>query len=237
MTRMLSERRVREWIETELHGENQVLQQIRERTDELGLPHEEVFPSQVALLRTLVVAIGASRILELGTYLGYSTAAFAQLLLDRPPPRRLVTVDMDPALSVEAGRLLESAGFLPSDEIEFRVGDAPSVCDELATEGAEFDLVFVDVAESAYPACVEAAVGLLRPAGLMVVDNVLMRTASGWDDGQNIIEAPEVGDHPVLRCLLRDIAEDARFFSSVVTMGSGLLVCARANSDGRGTRG
>lgn len=226
---MLSERRVREWIEAELHGEVPVLQQIRERTDELGLPHEEVFPSQIALLRTLATAIGASRILELGTYLGYSTAAFARLLLDRPPPRRLVTVDIDPALSAEAARLLGAAGLLPSDEIELRVGDAPSVCDELATEGAEFDLVFVDVAESAYRACFDAAVELVRPAGLMVIDNVLMKTASGWDDGQNIIEAPDVGDHPVLRGVLRDAAEDTRIVSSVVAIGSGLLVCARAS--------
>jgi predicted O-methyltransferase YrrM len=127
-----------------------------------GLPPHEVTPPQGALLELLARAIGARRILEIGTLGGYSTSWLARAL---PPDGRLVTLEVDPSFAAVARENL--AGF---DQVELIVGPA---LDTLPTLDAPFDLVFIDADKRSNPEYLRHALRLSRPGTLIVADNVI----------------------------------------------------------------
>ena len=130
------------------------------RTD--GLPPHEVTAPQGALLELLARAIGARRILEIGTLGGYSTSWLARAL---PPDGRLVTLEADPSFAAVARENL--AGF---DGVELIVGPA---LDTLPTLEGPFDLVFIDADKRSNPEYLRWALRLSRPGTLIVADNVI----------------------------------------------------------------
>jgi predicted O-methyltransferase YrrM len=120
-----------------------------------------------ALLRVLALAVGARRILEIGTAIGYSGIWLAGAL---PPDGMLMTLEMDPE-RVRAARVnFERAGL--ADRVSVIAGDAQRM---IAKVAGPFDLIFQDGAKELYVPLLERAVELLRPGGLLVTDNVL------WD--------------------------------------------------------
>ncbi|HEX2087060.1 MAG TPA: O-methyltransferase [Solirubrobacteraceae bacterium] len=138
------------------------LTSAREAALAAGLPGHEVTPLQGKLLHVLAEAIGARRILELGTLGGYSTLWLAKAL---PPGGRLVTIENDARAARVARRVLEGiAG------IELIEGDASAVLPSL--EGP-FDLVFIDADKRGNPRYLEHALALSRPGTLIVADNVV----------------------------------------------------------------
>jgi predicted O-methyltransferase YrrM len=221
---VLKETQVRAWIDATLPCEIPGLTPIRSRTEDLGLPHEEMFPSQVMLLRTLMLALQAREVLELGTFLGHGVAGFVHTL-DALGGGRLTTVDRDVELSREAraGLPIKSTATI----VEFRTGDAAAVCEELLDAGRQFDLVLLDVAEVEYPTLYERCIALMRSGGLLVVDNVMMATAAGWESGENVVEGPASVVLEALRALIAMAAHDSRIWPALVPLGSGLLLCAK----------
>jgi predicted O-methyltransferase YrrM len=140
------------------------------RTD--GLPPHEVTAPQGALLELLARAIGASRILEIGTLGGYSTIWLARAL---PPDGRLVTLEVDPSYAEVARENL--AAF---DNVELIVGPALETLPGL--EGP-FDLVFIDADKRSNADYLRHALCLSRPGTLIVADNVIRGGAViGADD-------------------------------------------------------
>src|SRR3990172_5398364 len=119
------------------------------------------------LLELLVFASGAKRILELGTYSGYSALSMAAAL---PPGGMLVTCELNPGHAAFALRHIEASPY--ADRIELRLGPALETLRGLA---GPFDLVFIDADKVNYRNYYEAVLPLLSERGLIIVDNTLWR--------------------------------------------------------------
>ncbi|MBZ6232759.1 O-methyltransferase [Streptomyces olivaceus] len=149
--------------------DDQVLAGLRAETATVPAAQAlQVMPEEGQLLALLVGLTRARAVLEIGTFTGYSTLCMARAL---PAGGRLVTCDIA-AKWPEMGRpFWERAGV--ADLIDVRIGDARATLAALRAEGAEFDFVFVDADKAGYPGYYEESLPLLRPGGLIVVDNTL----------------------------------------------------------------
>ena len=154
-----------------------------------------------ALLRVLATSIGASRILEIGTAIGYSGIWLAQAL---PADGMLVTMELDEGRASEARDNFARAGV--GSRVSVVVGDAQL---KIAKVAGPFDLIFQDGAKKLYSPLLDRLVGLLRPGGLLITDNVLWdgEVVPGFlpspqrdpDDTRAIIEYNQrVASHPQL---------------------------------------
>lgn len=158
-----------------------VLEAAVRTADQAGLPSIAVSPVQGKFLFLLAKAMGARRILEIGTLGGYSGIWLARAL---PPGGRLITLELDPAHTAVARTNFLAAGL--ASAIELRLGPARDSLQQLATEGqAPFDLVFIDADKPGYPDYLRLIVPLCRPGSLIVADNVVRDGAvadAGSDD-------------------------------------------------------
>jgi predicted O-methyltransferase YrrM len=149
-------------------------------------------PESASVLALLVRAAGARRVLELGTSNGYSTVWVADALGDGDA--RLLSVDVDRERSDLAARNLERAGL--ADAVELRVEDAASTLRGAAD--ASWEAIFLDAERSAYVDYWPELARVLRPGGLLVVDNVLSH-AEEVRDFRAVVEAdPRVSAEAVL---------------------------------------
>ncbi|PRY32480.1 O-methyltransferase [Umezawaea tangerina] len=151
--------------------EDAVLRELREETAELpGGRSLQVMPEEGQFLAMLVGLVGARTVLELGTYTGYSALCMARSL---PPDGRLLTCDITARWADIGAPYWKRAEV--ADRIDLRVGPAESTMDALLEDGGAdtFDLVFIDADKAGYPAYYERAVRLVRPGGLVVLDNTL----------------------------------------------------------------
>jgi len=147
------------------HGRDAVLDTIAHDGDAAQLP---LVDAEVgALLRVLALSVGATRILEIGTCIGYSGIWLAGAL---PKGGMLITMEKDAARAAIAKANFERAGL--SDRASVMVGDAAL---KLVKVAGPFDLIFQDGHKPLYNTLLEPLVALLRPGGLLVTDNVL------WD--------------------------------------------------------
>jgi predicted O-methyltransferase YrrM len=154
-------------VERYLEGLNRlrdpILQEIERQGEEQDLP---LIDSEVgALLRVLAVAIGAARILEIGTAIGYSGLWLAGAL---PATGLLLSMEIDPDRARVARENFARGGV--ADRVNVVVGDAQRM---LAKVSGPFDLVFQDGSKRQYGPMLDRLVDLLRPGGLLVTDNVL----------------------------------------------------------------
>ena len=161
-----------------------------------------VEPDTALLLAVLVRATGARALLELGTSNGYSTLWLADAT--RSIGGHILSVDVDPERSAQAGLNLDRAGL--RDIVELRVQDAAVTLRD-ASE-AEWDMIFLDAERPAYPGYWPDLVRVLRPGGLLAVDNVLSH-------------AEELGDFREL------IRADERVSEALVPTGAGVLLVVR----------
>jgi caffeoyl-CoA O-methyltransferase len=116
-------------------------------------------------LKLLVAAVGARRVLEIGTFTGYSALSMAEAL---PADGRLITCELDEGHAALARRFFERSEH--GAKIELRVGRA---IDTLRTLEGPFDFVFIDADKPSYADYYAAVLPLLAPGGLIAVDNVL----------------------------------------------------------------
>ena len=134
-----------------------------------GLPEIAVSPAQGKLLTVLARAVGARRILEIGTLGGYSAICLARAL---PADGRLVTLELNPLHAGVARANIARAGL--AGRVEVRVGPAAESLAHLAAEGVEpFDLIFIDADKLSYVAYLEGSLPLARPGALLIADNVV----------------------------------------------------------------
>jgi len=136
-----------------------------------GLPQINVAPNQGKLLMLLARAIGARRILEIGTLGGYSTIWLGRGL---PPDGKLITLEAKPQHAEVARGNIARAGL--DAIVEVRVGRAQGMLPSLADEGP-FDLIFIDADKFGTPGYFQWAVKLSRPGSLIIVDNVVREGA------------------------------------------------------------
>ena len=165
-------------------------------------------------LETLVWLGRATRILEIGTFTGYSALSMAAAL---PAGGRLVTCELDPARAAVARGHFDAGPF--ADRIEIRVGPA---LDTLATLDGPFDLVFIDADKTNYHNYYEAVLPLLADHGLIAVDNVL------W--GGRVLDLDDQTDDTVaIRAFNDSVRDDPRVDCVMITVRDGVTLIRRRN--------
>ena len=153
---------------TELfEADDAVLRSVLTESDAGGLPAIQVSPLQGKMLMLLAQAMGARRILEIGTLGGYSTIWLTRGLANGG---KLVTLEVEPKHAEVARANLARAGF--SGAVEVVLGPAADSLAGLAGQ-EPFDLVFIDADKASYPRYLELCLKLVRPGSMIVADNMV----------------------------------------------------------------
>ena len=197
---------------TELAGQEHgdaVLDEMEEHARQHGFPI--VGRASGRFLELAARAIGARRVMELGSGYGYSAYWFARAVGETG---EVVCTDGDPANAERAELYLRKAGVWP--RIRYRVGDALS---GFAEETGDFDIVYCDVDKDGYPDCWRAARDRIRVGGLWLCDNVLWsgRVAAGEHDRWTAA----IDEHNRL------VAADERYVGSINPVRDGVMMALR----------
>jgi len=197
------------------HAGNPVLDDISRSNESRGLP---LVDAEVgALLRVLALSVGATRILEIGTAIGYSGIWLAGAL---PDEGMLITLEMNEQRAREARDNFVRAGV--DDRVSVIVGDANL---KLAKVSGPFDLIFQDGDKKLYVPMLDRLVALLRPGGLLVTDNVL------WDGevAPGFVSSPK-RDPAETRAIAEyneRVAAHPQLTSSIVPLRDGVSVAVK----------
>jgi predicted O-methyltransferase YrrM len=194
--------------------EPEVLARLREETAVMPQAGMQIAVEQGALLSMLVKLLNARRVLEIGTFTGYSSTAMALAL---PPHGRIVCCDVSKEFTEVARRTWAAAGV--EDRVDLRLAPALETLEALlaADGGGTFDLAFIDADKTNYRGYVEGALLLVRPGGLIAIDNVL------WSG--RVIDATDTDeDTQAIRDLNADLATDERVDIAMVPIADGLTL-------------
>lgn len=196
--------------------ETSVQQRLRQETAALPEAGMQIGPDQGALLALLVRLINARHALEIGTFTGYSALAVAAAL---PDEGRLLTCDVSEEWTRIARRYWEEAGL--AHKIELRLGPASESLRQAEAERGPgwFDFAFIDADKPAYDSYYEACLRLVRPGGLIAIDNVLWSGAVADSSNQ---EASTLA----IRALNLKIRDDPRVTSCLLTVGDGVMLAS-----------
>jgi len=194
---------------------DEVLDEIARGNRQRGLP---LVDAEVgALLRTLAMAVNATRILEIGTAIGYSGIWLAGAL---PPGGMLITMEMSEERAREARENFARAGV--ADRASVIVGDARL---KVAKVSGPFDLIFQDGDKRLYGPMLDRLVALLRPRGLLVTDNVL------WDGevAPGFVAAPQrdPADTEAIAGYNRRLAAHPDLITSIVPLRDGVSISVK----------
>jgi predicted O-methyltransferase YrrM len=198
--------------------EPDLLRRLREDTARLtewsGM---QIAPEQGQFMGLLVQLLGARRTLEVGTFTGYSSLA---VMLAMPLDGRMVCCDVSEEFTRIARRYWAEAGV--ADRIDLQLRPAIETLDELIAAGhaSNFDFAFIDADKENYDGYYERALVLLRPGGLVAIDNVLWGGAVA--DPSNRTDSTEA-----IRRLNRKLAKDRRVTISMVPIGDGLTLARK----------
>lgn len=205
------------YVATHHDPDEPVVADLVAETAELSAANMQVASGQARLLSMLVAAMGATRVLEVGTFTGLSALRMAQAL---PADGHLVACDVSEEWTAIARRYWERAGV--ADRITLRLGPAAETLAALAAEEAgPFDLAFVDADKEGYRGYVDAIHPLLRTDGLVLVDNTL------WSG--HITDDPAGADEATraLQAFNDAVVTDERFETVLVPAYDGLTVLRR----------
>ncbi|MFE3592509.1 O-methyltransferase [Streptomyces niveus] len=198
--------------------EDDILRDLRRTTAELpGGEAMQVMAEEGQFLAFLVAVTGATDVLEIGTFTGYSTLCMARAL---PPGGKLVTCDVTDRWPEIAAEYWRRAGV--HERIDVRIGRAVETLEEMVSDGFSdrFGLVFIDADKANYPAYYELALRLVRPGGLVVVDNTLFF-------GRVVDPAADDADTAGVREVNARIRDDRRVDVSMLPMADGITLVRR----------
>ena len=201
------------------HGvrESAVMRRLREETAGHEMAMMQISPEQGALMALLVELVGAGRALEVGVFTGYSALAVAEAM---GADGRLTALDISEDYTGIARRFWAEAGV--AERIDLRLGDARESLAALRAEGLDgaYDFAFIDADKSGYDIYYEHCLALLRPGGLILLDNT-------FHMGQ-IAEPERWGENaPVVDGLNKKIKGDERVTFVMLPVGDGLTVCRK----------
>ncbi|MGH2924048.1 MAG: O-methyltransferase [Solirubrobacterales bacterium] len=194
--------------------------EIERAGEEMGaLASMQIAGDQAALITILVRAIEARRAVEVGTFLGYGALAIARGL---PADGELICCELDRDYAERARAHLEAAGV--ADRVEFRLGPAAETL--AAIDGdAGFDFAFVDADKGAYPEYFEQCLRLLRPNGLIMLDNTFM--------AGRILESPYPDEQTKVVAALNDrLAADDRVEVAMLAIADGVTLARKRSPIG-----
>ena len=197
--------------------EPEILQQLRIATEEEELSVMRSAPEQGQFMALLLRLMGAKRVLEIGTYTGYATLWMALAL---PDHGRIISCDVSEQWTTVGQSHWAAAGV--ADKIDLYLQPALDTLQTLLNKGEyeTFDFAFIDADKINYPAYFEACLKLLRPGGLIVVDNVL------WDgsviDADNHEESTEA-----IRAFNQQLRTDTRIELNMLPIADGITLAMK----------
>lgn len=194
--------------------ESNLLERLREETARDPMSRMQSAPEQGQFMALLVRLIGARKCLEIGVFTGYSAIWVAQAL---PADGRLIACDTSEKWTAIARRYWEEAGI--ADRIRLHLGPAMETLDDLldAGEAGSFDFAFIDADKGNYLNYYERTLQLLRPGGLIVIDNTL------WS-GDVADPEKQDDDTVAIRILNEFIHRDDRVEMSLLPVADGLTL-------------
>jgi caffeoyl-CoA O-methyltransferase len=199
---------VEQYAEQHSSPEDELFRRLAAETREVSeLPQMMVGLLEGRFLAVLVRLLRARRVLELGTFTGYSSISMAQAL---PPDGRLITCDVNEETTAIARRYADEAGIV--DRIDYRLGPA---LETIAGLDGEFDLIFIDADKGNYVNYYEATLPLLARTGVMIVDNTLWsgRVADPAEDDESV---------RAIRALNDSVRDDPRVDNVLLTVRDGM---------------
>jgi caffeoyl-CoA O-methyltransferase len=196
--------------------ESETLRRLREETANMPLAEMQIPPEEGQFLALLVQLVGARRTLEIGVFTGYSTLWIASAL---PPDGLVLACDISVEWTSIARRYWCEAGL--SDRIELRLGPAENTLADLLRGSAEnFDFVFIDADKPNYGHYYDCALQLLRPGGVLAIDNTLR-------SGEVIDSAATDPGTVAIKVLNERMRNDKRIAFSLLPIGDGLTVAMK----------
>ena len=175
----------------------------------------QVTPEQASFLNFLIKIGNYSNVLELGTFMGYSTLSMALAL---NPDGKIITIDKDAKTAAYAIDFWKKAGV--EQKIKLINEDAKASLNKFINEGLLFDFIFIDADKSGYKTYFESCLSLIAENGLIVFDNVL------WKDK---VANPEITDEKteIIREFNNYIKNDNRVDTTMISIGDGMTLCKK----------
>lgn len=197
--------------------ETALMRELREVTAQHTLARMQIGPEQGQFMALLVELIAARRIIEIGTFTGYSALCLAQAM---PGDGRLLCCDVSEEYTAVGVPFWERAGV--RERIELKIAPALETLDALLADGhAEtFDMAFIDADKTNYLNYYTRCLALVRRGGLLLFDNTL------WN-GAVADPTDETPDTQALRALNRALRDDERISISLVPIGDGLTLARK----------
>ena len=197
--------------------EPEALARLREETAALPQHGMQIAPEEGAFLAMLAELIGARRCIEVGTFTGYSSTAVALVL---PEDGHLVCCDVSEEWTSVARKYWEASGV--ADKIDLRIAPAAETLERLLADGEEstYDFAFVDADKSGYDTYYERLLKLVRPGGLIAIDNTL------WG-GHVLDEDSEDEDTRAIQALNAKLATDERISLCLLPVADGVTLARR----------
>jgi len=194
-----------------------VLTRLRQETAGVQGAGMQISIEQGQFMALLMKMLGAKKTLEVGVFTGYSSLVVALAL---PPEGRIIACDVNEQTTAIARRYWQAAGV--ADKIDLRLAPATETLQKLLAEGqaGSFDFAFIDADKSNYDHYYEYALQLLRPGGLIAIDNVL------WS-GRVADPALQDSDTVALRNLNQKLHHDQRVTLSLLPIGDGLTLALK----------
>ena len=196
--------------------EHPALRRCREETATMSNANMQIAPEQGAFLALLAKLVSARQTLEIGTFTGYSALSVALAL---PEGGRVVALDVNRDYTDRAREYWKQAGV--ERRIELRLGPALESLDRMIAEGeGPFDMAFIDADKSNYDGYYERAMRLLRPGGVISLDNML------WSGA---VADPSISDPDTtaLRALNAKIQADDRVDMALATIADGVMLARK----------
>lgn len=196
--------------------EDTVLAQLRKETAGLEMARMQIAPLQGQFMSLLVTMLGAKKILEIGTFTGYSALAMARAL---PQEGSIVCCDISEEWTNIALKYWHRAKV--DSKIQLRLAPALDTLDDLLkTEAHSFDLAFIDADKENYDSYYEKCLELLKPGGVLLLDNVF------W--GGSVTDASDQEkDTIAIRHINRKIHDDDRVEIAIVPIADGLTIARK----------
>jgi predicted O-methyltransferase YrrM len=194
-----------------------LLARLRAETSQLPMARMQISVEQGRFMELVTQLIQAKKVLEVGVFTGYSALAVAQAL---PEEGTLIACDVSEEWTSIGRRYWQEAGV--AHKIDLRIAPALQTLDGLLADGhvGTFDFAFIDADKTNYDAYYERILQLLRPYGLIAIDNTL------WG-GQVADETVQDEDTVALRALNAKLRDDPRVALSVLPVGDGLTLALK----------
>jgi predicted O-methyltransferase YrrM len=211
------ESKLQDYVAANSVREPDILRRLREETASHPQAIMQIAPTQGQLFDILIRATGAKRVLEVGVFTGYSSLRVALAL---PEDGNIVACDVSDEYTAVARRYWREAGV--AHKIDLRIAPATETLRKLLEEGLEsaFDYAFIDADKTNYDNYFEGALRLVRPGGMIVLDNMLQ---SG-----RVVDPDAQEDNTVaIRALNRKIAADERVSACLLPIADGVTLAVR----------